>query len=135
MKRLGLKLTYLFSTIAIYPIARYIFLFINVYNAPSSNIQMTISSYIKGVLRESSKIILDEVQENISKRIDNTIIKFQNKIAKKIISLFILLSGFLFLALSFVFVLIEYVGLNKTASFAITGSILLLIGIIFHISN
>jgi len=96
---------------------------------------MTISSYIKGVLRESSKIILDEVQENISKRIDNTIIKFQNKIAKKIISLFILLSGFLFLALSFVFVLIEYVGLNKTASFAITGSILLLIGIIFHISN
>ena len=96
---------------------------------------MTISHYIKEALRESLKGIFEGVQGDLSKRINRTMIRFENKIARKILSFFILSFALLFLAASAVFLLIEYIGLNKTESFAIAGVLLLLIGVIANISS
>lgn len=96
---------------------------------------MGISYYIKEALRESLKGIFEGIQGNMSKRINHALIRFENRIARKILSFFILSFALLFLSASSVFLLIEYIGLNKTESFATIGLLLLLIGVIANISS
>jgi hypothetical protein len=59
--------------------------------------------------------------------------RFQKRLIKSMISVFILLLAFSVLAMAGVFSLIEYAQFSKTLAFLIIGAVLLIIGIIVKI--
>jgi len=99
---------------------------------------MGIASFFKNALMGLFSNLTDEAPnfgKEIIHMIKVEIWKFERRLIKNLIAVFILLLGFAALALSFAFFLIEYVHLSKTISLLIIGIILLFVGIILKIGG
>ena len=94
---------------------------------------MSLSDYIKEIFGFSLKKISEDIQENITKTIDFHLRIIQRNITKHIISISIMILSLMFLAISVVFLFIEYFNLTKTISFLIVGIILLFAGLIVRL--
>ena len=94
---------------------------------------MSLSDYIKEIFGFSLKKISEDIQENITKTIDFQLRIIQRNITKHIISISIMILSLMFLAISVVFLFIEYFNLTKTISFLIVGIILLFAGLIVRL--
>ncbi len=79
--------------------------------------------------------IFKEVEREFARTILHRIEMYRRKVIRSIISAFIILISIIFLSISAIYFLIEYIHLTRTISFFIIGIILLIAGIVIKISR
>jgi hypothetical protein len=94
---------------------------------------MAFADFIKGAAENFLKKSLFSGGNEIIYRARLEMRRFQRKMIKTLVSVFILLLAFASLALAGVFYLTEYAHLTRTLAFLILGIVLLLIGVILKI--
>jgi len=88
---------------------------------------------IIGRIEDKVRSTVKDVEKEVFRAINFKVNQFKRKIMKEFISVFVLIVALIFLALAILFLLIEFLGLNKTLSFAVIGIVLLIIGLILRI--
>ncbi len=89
-----------------------------------------IKEFIFSRIEKSLKSAVKDVEKDFMREISIRANHFKRRFIKELICLTILLISLIFLAFAILFLLIEYLDLSKTISFAIMGIVLLIIGLI-----
>ncbi|MEK6819076.1 MAG: hypothetical protein AABY10_04045 [Nanoarchaeota archaeon] len=94
---------------------------------------MSLADYIKDIFSLSLGKVSRDIQESITKTVTSQIHIIQKNVIKQFIGLAVIILALIFLAISVVFLFIEYLNLSKTISFLIVGIILLFAGLIVRL--
>jgi len=114
---------------------KYIFLYILVFKSLRAYFKMGIGDYLKEFVKASFSRVLDGVQSEISGRIRESLVRFEQRIIRKMMAVLVIFAAVVFLALAFIFMFVEYFALSKTLAFFFIGVITLLIGIILNLKR
>lgn len=96
---------------------------------------MSIFDYIQESFYSGIRDIIQKTEKELSRSLQRKIHEIKKKIMKELVAIFIIIISVALLAISGIFFLIEYINLNKTLSFLITGIMVLFIGIILKITS
>jgi hypothetical protein len=93
---------------------------------------------VKDGLENISKILLSSIfpqgnTESIIKNVENRIMKMEQRMLKKMWTMFMIGLGLVFLIFSFFFLLIEYFGLSRSLSFLIIGMVIFVAGLLLKV--
>ena len=94
---------------------------------------------ILDTIKESIFLVIKDFMKNIEVELSKTLMRstqrLKRQIMRELMAMFIIIISIGLLAISAVFLLIEYIHLNKTLSFLILGVIILIIGILIKLIN
>ena len=93
---------------------------------------MGLLDYVKDLIGMNFSRTLRSIENEVMYRIDVATQKVVNRVAREMVSVFLILFSVAFLALASVFLLIEYFTLTKTISFLIVGVIILFFALIIR---
>jgi hypothetical protein len=95
---------------------------------------MGLMDYVKEGITSGVREVGRRIESEVNHVLYKNYYRFKRRLFKDITSLFIMLIALIFISISIVYLLIEYLALSKTLAFGIIGIVLLLIGIVIKSS-
>ena len=89
-----------------------------------------IKELIKRKIKNSTRKVFKEIGREVNYEINHKLNIYKRKIIKEFISILALSAGMIFIGISIIFFMIEYLSLTKTLAFGIVGIVALFIGLL-----